>query len=375
MKIGFDVSDLATDRADGTTRYTRELAARLPDMAQQHEWIFFSPFDSESIRRIAQDKPNVKIVLSPWPKYWTQSRLWLDLYREDIDVLFMPIQQLPVVRPRKIKTVSTVHDLAFHEYGQHFTYKDWVLQHVFTAYVARQATRVIAVSKSTANDMTRFYGRKENIDVIHHGLDSDRFRLPISGELESSWEKLKAEMAGLRRPYLLYVGQIQPRKNLERLVGAFERLGSERKELHLVMAGGHGWLQKPIRERIEQSPLADRILLPGRVPDELLPALYWQAEVFVLPALYEGFGMPILEAMACGCPVVTSNVSSMPEVAGEAAVLVDPKSEESIASGIRNAVGRREELVHKGVERVRNFSWEKCARETLEVLLGAPSTR
>lgn len=366
MNIGFDASDLCTNRADGTTRYTWELAKRLPQLAPQHQWEFFAPCDhppAETAGPLLLKGGQVKWIRSPWPKYWTQTRLPFDLFKSKPDVLFMPIQQIPYFRP-KMKTVAVVHDLAFHKYPEQFMYKDWLLLHTFTAHVARVADAIICVSKSTANDVAHYYGRTKNIYVVHHGVDHERFHIPTEEEKREAWKKLSAAYPALRQPYILFVGQIQPRKNLVRLVEAFERLAPTQ----LVIAGSHGWLNKPIYERIKKSVRLDDTVLTGRVPDDLLPALYWHAEVFVLPSLYEGFGMPILEAMAAGTPVVTSDVSSMPEIVGDAAILVDPHSVDSITQGIEQARGRREELGRKGIEQAKKFDWDQCTKQTLDII-------
>lgn len=354
MKIAFDVSDLCTNRADGTTRYTRELVTRLPELVSEHDWQLFGPCDQSGPPRHSR----VTWHGSPWPKYWTQLRLPVDLYRYPCDVLFMPIQQLPVFRPPYQKTVAVVHDLAFHYYPEHFTYKDWALLHLFTAQVAREADEIIAVSQATARDIEHFYGRRDGVSVVHHGVDQERFH-PKGG----------IKVPDILKPYILFVGQIQPRKNLIRLVEAFEQLAGEDKELRLVMAGGYGWLQQLILKRVNESSYRERIKRLGPVLDDQLPALYANAEVFILPSLYEGFGMPVLEAMAAGCPVVTSNVSSLPEIAGDAAVLVDPTRVDAIADGIREARQQRRELIECGFKRAAEFKWEKTARETMNVLL------
>lgn len=359
MKIGFDVSDLCTNRADGTTRFTLELAKRLPRMAPEHEWDYHAPCAQFLI--LNSQFSNVRWHASPWPKYWTQTRLPWDLYRFRPDVLLMPIQQIPFVRPGNMKTVAVVHDAAFHIYPEQFTYKDWVLQHIFTAYAVRAADKIIAVSQATARDIETYYGRSENVYVVHHGVDHEKFRpAPTPGESPSV--TLTGEVA---RPYILYVGQIQPRKNLIRLIQAFELLKEKDEDLQLVIAGSHGWLNSPIYRYMGLSSARHGIVQLGQVGDEVLPALYANAEAFVLPSLYEGFGMPILEAMACGCPVVTSNVSSMPEIAGEAAVLIDPKSPESIAAGVQEARSRRKKLIPLGLARAQQFTWEKTAEKIL----------
>lgn len=368
MKIGFDVSDLTADKAEGTTRYTWELAKRLPALGAEHDWLFFAPSLSDATKsQLAHER--VQFLLSPWPKYWTQSRLPYDLYKARPDVLFMPIQQLPFVRPRGIKTVAVVHDLAWHWFGQQTTYKDWMLQHIFTSYVAREADQIICVSQATADDVVKVYGRNQNLHVIHHGVDHERFRPPAGREQPSAQMKLTKKYGELAKPYLLYVGQIQPRKNLNRLIEAFEILAERDEDLQLALAGSHGWLRSSIEKRVKTSGLASRIHMLGRVPEELLVPLYWNAEVYVLPSLYEGFGMPILEAMACGVPVVTSNVSAMPEVAGDSAVLIDPYKARDIARGIDQARRERLKLKTLGLDRSASFTWAKCAQKTINVLL------
>lgn len=391
MKLAFDISDLATGQADGTTRYTYELAKRLPELAPEHDWLFFSP--SEPSKNYTLHPTPYTLVKSPWPKYWTQTRFAFDLFRHQPDVLFMPIQQLPYLRPRKMKTVAVIHDVAFHEFGQQYTAKDWVLQHVFTPYATREADELICVSQATADDVAHYYGRDENVHVVHHGVDHEAFHPATDDERAQGWRKLNENYPKLRRPFILYVGQLQPRKNIAGLVEAFETLrrrpvttpgespavtlaGEVTGPLQLVIAGSHGWLKGPIVRRINESPARDDIQLLGRVPDALLPALYWNAEAYVLPSFYEGFGMPILEAMASGCPVVTSNVSCLPEVArqaggqaGSAAVLVDPYSSHAIATGIREALENKMTWRASGLARAQEFSWDTTARATLEVLL------
>ncbi len=364
MKIGFDASDLCTGRADGTTRYTEELASRLPNIASEHDMHFMAPCDRVRCEGGVWHA-------SPFPKYWTQLRMPFDLFRVKPDVLFMPIQQLPIFRPRKMKTVAVVHDLAVHYDPEQFTYKDWLLLHTFSAQAAREADQLICVSQDTANDVAKYYGRTENVHVVHHGVDHDRFYVPSDEDRAQSLVNIQKEFPKLRKPYLLFVGQIQPRKNIVRLVEAFEKIHETNKELQLVIAGGHGWLQQPIFDRVAASSAREAIYMTGSVPNALLAPLYWNAELYILPSLFEGFGMPILEAMASGCPVVTSNVSSMPEVAGGSAVLVDPNEVDSIVSGIQSGLREKESLIEKGIARAKQFTWENTARQTLDVILSA----
>lgn len=365
MRIGFDISDLATNRADGTTRYTREMAKRLPVIGRQHEWLMFCPYLDSGIEQELK-RSNVKVIRSPWPKYWTQSRLPWEIYRWRPEALFMPIQQLPIIRPKRLRTIAVVHDLAVHKFPRQFTFKDWLLLHYFSAQACREATSIIAVSGASARDIAAYYGRTDAV-VIGHGVDKEKFRPPASREEREAAVVLVSQRLEINQPYILYVGQIQPRKNIVRLIKAFDLLARERN-YQLVLAGGHGWLRQTIDEAINQAAAKERIHRLEGVNDTLLRALYWQAEVFVLPSLYEGFGMPVLEAMSCGCPVVTSNNSSLPEVAGGAAILVEATDVNSIKSGIVAAVERREELIKKGRERVSNISWENTAKQTLAII-------
>ncbi|MBI3251542.1 MAG: glycosyltransferase family 4 protein, partial [Candidatus Andersenbacteria bacterium] len=266
-------------------------------------------------------------------------------------------------RSKKMKTVAVIHDLAFHMFGKQYTFKDWALLHAFSAQVAREADTVIAVSQSTAHDIATYYGRTKDVHVVHHGVDLEKFHVPSEDEKQSSWQALTHQYPKLQKPYLLFVGQMQPRKNLVRLVKAFEMAKAEHQDLQLVISSGHGWKQAEILDAISASSVKNRIYMPGAVVDNLLPALYWHAQAFALVSMYEGFGMPILEALACGTPVVTSNVSSMPEVAAGKAMLVEPDSTESIAEGIKKAL-----LQERGGGLTNGHSWDVCAQRTWQVI-------
>lgn len=362
MNIGFDASDLCTGRKDGTTRYTAELANRLPVLAKEDTWNLYGPCSNTTLSVAS----NTIWHSSPFPLGWTQGRMPFELFRDRPDVLFMPIQQLPIFRPHRMKTVAVIHDLAFHEYHEQFRYKDWLLLHTFSAQVANEADAIIAVSKATKDDIEKYYGRKHNVHVIPHGIDHDRFRLFSDAEKASGFDALHKKYPRMAKPYLLFVGQIQPRKNIVRLVEAFELLKGT--NLQLVIAGGHGWNNSEIYKRITKSVKTSSILVTGAVPDELLPALYTNAEVFILPSLQEGFGIPIIEAAACGTPVVTSNCSSMKEIADGYGVLTNPKDSASIAQGIQEALSKKESYAKKSIEMASNYSWDNTAQETLRIL-------
>jgi len=208
---------------------------------------------------------------------------------------------------------------------------------------------------------------EERIRVVHHGVDTSLQRVENVAQLRDVRRRY-----GLPERYFLYVGTLQPRKNLQRLIQAHRRLReSDADAPSLVLAGQTGWLADPIMREARQGISADSVILTGYVDRADLASLLSASVAFVYPSLYEGFGMPVLEAMSCGTPVLTSNVSSLPEVAGDSAMLVDPGNVDSICEGLRqlaNDSALREDLRRRGLERVCEFSWDRAARETLAVL-------
>ncbi|MCX6762468.1 MAG: glycosyltransferase family 1 protein, partial [Candidatus Moranbacteria bacterium] len=251
----------------------------------------------------------------------------------------------------------------------HFPKKDLRRLNFFTDYAVKNSDKIIAISNSTKNDLLKIYPKikEEKIKVIHHGYDKELFNKNISPE------KVKEANTKYNLPdtrYIIFVGTIQPRKNIEMLLEAFEilRRKKEYKDLGLVIAGPEGWLAKNIVEKIKKTPGA---IMTGKFETKDLPSLIAGAEVFVLPSLYEGFGLPVLEAMACGTPVAVADNSSLSEVAGSAGVFFDAHSSNKISEAIQDILGDdqlRNDLREKGLERVKSFSWEKCTKETLEFL-------
>jgi glycosyltransferase involved in cell wall biosynthesis len=230
---------------------------------------------------------------------------------------------------------------------------------------ARQARAVITTSANTKSDLVRYLGiDPAKVHVIYPGIDHDHFRPQAISPAQRAH---LARTYQLPDRYLLYAGKIQPRKNLVRLLRAFHRLRPAHPDLHLVLAGARGWMDQDVARAIEELSLAGTVHFTGPVTQDL-PALYNLAEMLVFPSLYEGFGFPLVEAMACGLPAVTAATSSLGEVAGEAALCVDPASVEEIASAIDGLLGNaglRESLRQKGLARAQRFSWPRCAAETL----------
>ncbi len=269
---------------------------------------------------------------------------------------------------KKGKYVVTLHDVIALVLPETFPLKYRLVFQVAFSAIRRQADMVIVPSESAREDVVRYLKvDRGRIAIIPYGCE-ERFR-PV-GDPEC-FEAVRRKY-GLPERYVLFVGILQPRKNVATLLRAFSLLLVEKlgQDLKLVVAGERGWGYGDLFETVEALGLHDHVIFTGFVEEEDLPDLYRGALLFVYPSLYEGFGLPILEAMACGTPVITSNISSMPEVAGDAAVLVDPTQPEALASAMASVLTDeelRKGLQWKGIARASGFSWDAVARKTLQV--------
>lgn len=263
---------------------------------------------------------------------------------------------------RLVPTVLTVHDLIFQHLPRHHKLLNRVYLNSALPLFCRRATHLIAISECTRRDLMEAYDVPgEKITVVHEAADPAFQPQPR--------ERVAAvrRRYGLPERYLLFVGTIEPRKNLTPLLHAFELLHKEGLSDALVVVGKRGWLYDAFFAELERSPARQAVILPGYVPDEDLPAVYVGAQALAFPSLYEGFGLPVLEAMACGTPVACSQTSSLPEVADDAAVTFDPISEDDIVGVLRRLLvepGLRRELRERGLERAAQFSWDRAAAET-----------
>jgi glycosyltransferase involved in cell wall biosynthesis len=303
-------------------------------------------------------------------KPWRMSALLAHFARIPQDRIFPGVDLFHATdhllpRLSRVRSVFTLHDLVFCFYPQtHKPLNRWFLTLMMPRFL-RAADAVIAVSESTKRDAMQTYDLDEaKIKVIYEGVNP-RFRRSSPGVISSVLHKYD-----LRERYILSVGTIEPRKNLTSLLEAYVAIRNQDSQLKLVIVGKRGWLYEGFFRRLSELGLENEVIFPGFVPDEDLPALYSATDLFVFPSLYEGFGLPVLEAMACGAPVVTSNTSSLPEVAGEAALLVDPNSVEALARAMRDVLDNRalrHDLRARGPKQAAKFSWEKAARETLTI--------
>ncbi len=366
MLIGIDASRAAYPQRTGTENYSLFLIRGLLKLDRDNQYRLY--FSLPPAPDLIPSTANAAIRTIPFPRLWTHTRLSWEMASRPPDVLLVPAHVLPLVHPRH--SVVTVHDLGYLHYPQaHTRWSRWYLQWS-TAHNARAATHLIADSEATKRDLIEFCQTPpDKISVVYPGYDP-------SFAPERDQERLEAvrERYHVPGPYVLYVGTLHPRKNLQMLLEAFAVVVQQDGDVHLVIAGKKGWLYEPLFERVQQLGLEKWVHFTGYVPQKDLPALLSGARLFVLPSLYEGFGLPVLEAMACGTPVICSNVSSLPEVAGDAAILVNPHDTAELIQALQRLLfddALRRDLVQKGLNQVRRFSWDKCAQETLDILQDA----
>lgn len=369
LTIGVDASRASTERPSGTERYSRRIIEELIDQGVDQRFRLYlnqrQPLDLPQRASTSQR-------LIPFPRLWTHLRLSTELAIHPIDVLFIPAHVVPPVHPRA--TVVTIHDLGYlHEPDAH---TDWSRRYLdwSTRWSVRAARHVIAISDTTKEDLIeRYRVPAERISVVYHGID-ERFQPKGNAETVRARGRLRLEAD---ERFILFVGTLQPRKNLVRLIEAFETIADDDPDLKLVLAGRRGWKFDAIEHALATSRHRARILLPGHVPDVDLPALYSSATVVVLISLYEGFGLPALEAMACGAPVLVSDRGSLPEITGDAAVIVDPLDANAIVAGLRLLLdpANRSRRVEHGRQHASRFTWHQSGRDTLEILINAYSLR
>lgn len=299
-------------------------------------------------------------VVGLWsPRFWTKFRLSLEMLLRKPDVLFVPAHTLPLVGAKK--NIVVVHGLEYEVSPESYSWWERLYMRLSIRHSCQMADEVIVVSENTKRDVMHLYGIAESkLRVIYEGYAARVIK-----------QVIKNEQSVLTPETLLFIGRLETRKNVVRIIEAFEILKKTGFAGKLLLVGRPGFGYEAIVEKRKASPYAEDILEKGFVSQQEKERLLSAASVFVFPSLYEGFGLPVLEAQAAGAPVVTSNTSSLPEVAGDAAVYVDPTSAKEIAAGIQRVLKSKEEaalLREKGYENIARFSWERCAREIAERL-------
>lgn len=364
MEIAVHAAELDEARIDGTRVYLSELLRRLDDPASGDTWHLYHRRAWNPLL-CPPPRNGYREHLLPGTYHWTQTRFTWAARKLRPATVFMPIQVLPYGLPQTARTVVTIHDLAFKYYPETFPSRDARRLSWFTDEAVRRADRLIAVTEATKRDLLRSYAGldEEKIRVIRHGFDPARFD-PEPGPEDG---RILRGYGLVSRRYALFVGAIQPRKNIGGLLDAFARVRERIPEMRLVIVGARAWLWQGIERAVSEHRFRDDIVMAGAVRPEDLPVFYRHARMFVYPSFYEGFGLPILEAMACGTPVITSDNSSLPEVGGDAALYVDPRDADVLAERMEKLWTDdvfAETLRTRGFSRTRDFSWDAAARET-----------
>ena len=384
MRIGIDITS-AVRQGAGIGRFTRELIRAYLSLDLPDEHTLFAAtgglpasvtngrldYMTGLARRSALSTCRLPLADDWLHRLWHRARLPVPIEAliGRVDLFHEPDFVLPPTLPRT-PTVLTVHDLTFIRDAQSALPKlRRYLNRVVPLSVAR-ATHVLADSMATRNDLIELlHTPDEKITVLYGGVDG-RFA-PVRDPDKLAAVRARYDIGP--EPFILGLGTIQPRKNYQRLIQAFSNLlplGHLTSNLRLVIVGGKGWLSDSIFAQVKRLGVADRVMFPGFVDDGDLPALYSAATLFAFPSIYEGFGLPVLEAMACGTPVVTSNTSSLVEVGGDAALLVEPTDVDALADAMRRTLqdaGLRRQLVQRGFEQARRFTWDKAALQLKEI--------
>ena len=423
MLIGIDASRANRKHKSGTEWYAYYLIRWLAKIDKKNNYVLYSDkpleggladlcskqyFEKDFKKtEIKFDKGGFQVIKSPynnfkgkilkWPfsYFWTQGRLSLEMLLHSPDILFVPSHALPLFHAKN--SVITIHDIGFEthrflypkEYIIKGKYKhliNWLVKIISrgkyeatyldylrwsTRHALNRAKKIITVSYFTKKEIERVYKiKKENIFVVHNGYNKFLYkRISNKNKVKEILDKYDIDS-----PYFFYIGRLEKKKNIPFLIEAFALFKESNKNLNykLVLVGDAGYCYDEINCLIHQYRLADEIIMPGWVKEEDVPYLYSGAEAFIFPSYYEGFGIPLLQAMACGTPILASDIEVIREVVQEAALFFDPRDINSIVNAMRKVVVDQKlkyDLVKKGAEVIKNYSWEKTAKETLKVLL------
>lgn len=421
MKIGIDASRANKAHKTGTEWYSYYLIRWIAKMDDQNEYILYvdkplegglmdltidqyqddgdikAPTFNDKGEQVIKSKYNnfrVKILRWPFSYLWTQIRMSFEMIFNKPDVLFIPSHTLPFIHPKK--SVVTIHDIGFelntalyedeaiargrvggilNKLVKIFTlgkYRASVIDYLrwSTRFALKHAKKIITVSDFSKKEIVNFYNIKsEKIEVVHNGYNSFLYKK----NTDEKREKEILDLYGIEKPYFFYVGRIEKKKNIPLLIESFSEVRIRNNDIHekLVLVGDASFGYDETKYIITSFEMANEVIMPGWIRECHLPIIYSAATAFVFPSNYEGFGIPLLQAMSCEVPIIASNTSSIPEVVKDAALLVNPTDKLEIMKALKSLATNsdlREALVNKGKQRVLAFSWEKTAKDTLNLL-------
>ncbi len=368
LRIGINALYLIPGGVGGTEIYLRCLIQALAQVDAANEYFIFTNLETgadlvpqqSNFHHVPQ---NVHATIRPSRLMWEQIVLPRRARQLKLDVLFNPGFTSPLFCP--CRTVTVFHDLQHKRHPEYFRLFDLPAWRIFLYWSARLSDCILAVSEATRADLLRFYNLSDaKIRVVPHGVE------------EAFFEVGRQRSAEFQRHYVLCVSTLHPHKNIDRLVRAFSRVHAERSEFSLIIAGMHGFQTNQIEQTIIECGMGAQVHITGWIPREELLMLYRRAWAFVYPSTFEGFGMPVLEALAGGIPCAISRIEPLKSIAGSAALQFDPLSENEIADSILRIISdeeMRQKLSAVGPQRAANFSWRTAAQQTLRVLEAAAS--
>ncbi|MDE2589538.1 MAG: glycosyltransferase family 4 protein [Patescibacteria group bacterium] len=363
MIIGIDGNEANVSRLVGIGEYAFQLLKHFHS-ANLQDVEFRIYLKGKPLPHMPPKSKKWKYVIVGPRKLWTQIGLPIYLFTHlpRPNVFFTPSHYAPRISP--VPTAVSVMDLSYVHFPELFAKKDLYQLREWTKYSVRNAKKIFTISESSKNDIINYYRIPSDRVVVTHLGMKDRQDTPVS------FDELQKKFA-LPKKYILFVGTIQPRKNIGRLIDGFAAVAKKHKDVDLVIVGKKGWMYEPILAEPAKMGIENRVHFLDFVNDAELAGLYTNAICYCLPSLYEGFGLPILEAMQYECPVIASNVSSLPEAGGDACLYVDPERPTDIAQKIVELIEKpalRKKLKEKGLEHIKKFSWTKAAAQTLVVL-------
>lgn len=377
MLIGINASAALKENPTGVEEYVFQLIKHLaviPESRAHRFVLYLNPrLKSNRLKELEALPENFELKFLSFLFLWTQIRLAWEMISAQIDVLLIPAHILPFVHPKK--SVVALHGLEYEYFPELYPFWHRLYLRASTKYALKNASKIIAVSENTKKDLVRIYrGDSDKIFVAYHGIARSQSTVEIEIAALSASGRIARSDRDVHNDHILYVGRIELKKNILGIIESYNLLRQKNPQIlnKLILAGGKGFGWEKIINATNDSVFKNDIVLKGYVSEEEKNNLLKSSAVFIFPSFYEGFGLPVLEAQAAGVPVIASNNSCLPEVAGSGAVFVDPKNSVEITKALGKVLGSeelRQNLIHAGLENVKRFSWEKCARKTLKVLL------
>lgn len=362
MKIGIDASRYKHAEATGVEWYSWHIINGLVEEianSKEDELILYSKIP------LNIEEKNVVNKLLAAKRLWTLRCLSKEMWQNPPDVLFVPSHTLPLNLPKK--SVITIHDVAFRHLKNVYSFSEYHHLNWSTKMAVKNGTKIIVPSQATKDDLIKFFACKpEKVVVIPHGFEKPKD--VNEEEVMNNSDIFKYFGINKETKYALFVGRLENKKNLVKLVEAFAKFSENNPDYQLILAGKRGLGFEKILKTVNKFKLADKVIMPGYITEEEKAVLYMNSKFFVFPSLYEGFGLPLLEAFYYGKAVLCSNNSSLPEVGGEAAHYINPQSAEEIAEGLEKLANDEtyvNDLVKKGSERLKLFNWKEAVKKTL----------